>query len=346
MKEFTVTKIELKKTKMSQVYLALKNKLESTEVFFELIGLKDEFWEKDFWAKNDMSKYQYTKQLLAWVDEITTVASNLNLNWDRVGEKSQLPISHSQAFELIKFKEKISWHYSTFLIGFDFNNLNERKYGYVKTEGYFGQGENYLSDSIIMAKDAFKEFYLYISESEEKNNPITVNEIQELFPQAKVIEENKYYMPSDEQESLEWEERYVQAKESIGKLKPGVKEIRKNLKYELVNYPFCGGRYESTINVKKISKKLLEPLGWTLMKNKPGQKGLYYVKQHLDAEITLNVIALEKGHYIQFQIYYTGKKFFFCEPIDYVYHLMTEEEVEHYFENLCSIMEYIEETLK
>ena len=348
MKEFTVTKIEFKKTKIAQVFESLKDKLGSTRVFFELRSVDAKMDNNAFWDENGFRKYFFKEKNVLTGSDKTIGISNLDNNWRDENVNCSEPISIEQAMSLVTFREKkMGYHYSTFLIGFDFSGCDsERKYGYQKARGYFARGYNYLSDSIILYSCPLEKRCMYISKSEDMKTPILDEEILELFPDSKLIEEKKFYMPSDEEEALEWENRYAKAKTSFETMVKGIKQVYSSLPYDLKPRLYDCYNEKETIKIKSIAKKKLEPLGWELLKNKPGQKGIYFIKSHLDGNIVTNIDALHGGHYLQIQIFYVGKKFYFFDNINFTYNVFNDEDAEKFLGNLIYVLEYIEKTLE
>ena len=348
MKEFTVSKIVFKKSKVLQLVQTLKDRLCSANIFFELGNTNKEMSGNDFWDKNDFRKYFFEEENILTGSEMIMSAANLDDNWRESKAISNEPISFEQASALIAFwQKKMSYRYFTFLIGFDFNKDNmSRKYGYEKAKSYHDEGNNYLSDSVIFSKRLSGDLCVHISRSELNRNPISCDEILAAFSDAKLVEEKKYYMPSDEQEALEWEERYAKAKESFDVMRRGLKEVYQNLPYDLEPRLFELCLNQEDIKVRTLAKKELEPLDWELLKNKPGQKGTNFIKPHLDGNIVVNIDALHGGHYLQIQIFYVGKKYYFFDNIDFTYNVFTDEDAKKFFGNLSYVLDYVEKTLE
>lgn len=298
----------------------------------------------------DLTKYYFKNKCF---DKTFDFISNLNETWDN-SNPNKVPILQKNEFiSILNFFKNSGRCYSTAIYGIDGikwskntkNNIHiTGTYGYEKAKSYFYEGQNYLSNSIIVSKVTLdKNIKIYVSHKvSEEEDYYYLHKVQEYLGKATYT--RIFYAPTTLEERIEFEKRKAKDKEKYLELINKIHTNKIKLPYELHDVTFEYD-YTEPINVRKLVKEIFLKKEWQPFKRDYKSFGIPIKRIKEDVEIELYIDATHKGHYMQTILAYNSKYFYCGENINYIYYLKNEEEVKKYLENIKIIGDTIYEQL-
>lgn len=200
-------------------------------------------------------------------------------------------------------------------------------------------GENYLSNSIIISKAACekKPYKAYLCCETRFRNTDAVNELIGFL--GKIKGELVLYAPENENERREWDEVNAVVSEKFEKMRSGLGDLFEKLPHRIEPYAKIADP-KTRINAAKLAKEYLATDGWEKRTHYPYSWGTVFVKEKGEAELSIDMISLHGGHYLQFILTCSSPRYMFSESPSYCRDLSTEADVRNYMENVAVIRNY------
>ena len=355
MKESSVITINCRKgMKIADIYSKIKDTVKYNSNFFEITGLFRYGKAKNEKVLDEIGihKYSYIKVLPHLVNskyydperDDVKLLSNLDDNWRWSNPNINTPLSEEDFSKLVDFCDSLSVNsLSTMILGideieWDGNKPPKGTYGYEKAKNTFYYGENYLSNSVIIARNYENKKYTVILSCETRfRNFAVIDKLIEFLGEIK--SEKNYFAPEDENERAEWEKLQTEKGAKFKAMIEGISVL------PLHDIQRQGGDNKRKVNVRKYIKDYLCNEGWNFKKGDPDERGIMIGIEKDDACLSIRIISGHNGHHIQTLLVYHSEKFYFLEPNVLYLDAEDESEIVKYFENLKMIKEHMDKSL-
>ena len=355
MKEYSIIKIACEKgIKIADIYSKIKDNVKINSNFFEFQNLFSYSNKKNEIILNEIGidRYAYTKVLPHLVQskfyeperDDRKMLSNLDDRWEWSNPNINDPLSEEDFSKLVNFCDSLSVSsLSTMILGFDEIEWDGTKpekgtYGYNKAKSTYDFGENYLSNSVIIARDYEVKKYTVIISCEKRFRELEVigNLIEFL---GKIQLEKNYFAPETNFERAEWEK----LKSEKWTLYNSMFENIDSLPLQDITRQF--GDNKRKVNIKEYIKNYLCTDGWDFRKKNADELGMKISIDKGDTCISMCVISRHNGHHLQVFLKYDNEKFCFSKSLKQTLDAEDEEEIKKYFQNLKIIKDHMYNSL-
>ena len=358
MKSYTVFKIKCRDSlSMADLFAYLQDKVAANGHYFAIQGLRYDALDKKKQKQFDdigLDEFSY-RVVLPHIAQSAgydpdlhdyRMISNLDGRWNWPNPTCHELLPDERFSNLVAFCDRLgTLDIATMLVGLDelaWNGepVGKGTYGYEKADCTYRFGENYLSNSVTIARDYQGKKYTACLSCEKRF--VTVPIISEIVAfLGTVKQESTYFAPETQEERQEWNRMADDAKRRLDMAVARIEQL------PLIPIE----RYSSSdetkkINVKKLIKQYLCTNGWEERKALPDEWPSIVCKAREDRDIKLSIVSGHNGHHLQALIYYRSPKFSYSSSLSELHvNSISEADVESYFLNAVAVRDCLDEIL-